>query len=87
MLLTQLVVRHPGGQTVVERIPAENACILKAVGYRDYMEGAVKLFSFEYVRTCLRAGHPIEIALVPRPQPAVGSDDAKQNIADYQVWG
>ena len=52
--------------------------------YNDYMYGDKFLFSYEYVRKCLRDGIELKLVLVkkPTPQPA---PETKDLSADYKV--
>jgi hypothetical protein len=70
-------------------IGVESDYVLKAVGFREYLEGENPIFSYAFVRQCIRDAKEIELAMVKRPtaNPAVSQADPKceQFQAEYMA--
>ena len=66
-----------------EVINEQNYC-LKCVGFNEYLAGDLKLLDFEYVRTCLRNGHELELSVVPLPLPLPVPDDINVLADEYR---
>ena len=60
--------------------------MLKAAGFREFMEGPRKMFTYEYIRQCLHDCVEMDFLLLLRPTPIVISpEELTKPSEEYRV--